>query len=58
MTLDHVAKVGSTGFGRKLTTRYKLKHDSRMYRVYAHCFSNCASYYVVIKGEKRTLNIQ
>ena len=48
----------ATGYGNKLTTRYKLKHNSRLYRVYAASFSNCASYYIVIKGEKKFLNIQ
>lgn len=40
----------ATGYGRKLTTRYMAVVGKRAYRVYATCFSNCASLWVTIKG--------
>ncbi len=50
-------KLGLTytanGYGRKLPTRYMLSFNSgRFRRVYATCFSNVASYWVVVDGEK------
>lgn len=40
----------ATGYGKKLTTPYKVLHQGKMRRVYCHIFSNCASLYVLIKG--------
>jgi hypothetical protein len=43
----------ASGYGRKLTTPYMLETpDGRKRRVYAVCFSNSASHYVLIKGER------
>ena len=44
----------ATGYGRKLTTDYMLTLPDapRPYRVYAICFSNCASFYILRKGER------
>jgi len=43
----------TTGYGRKLTTQYVLAvpDSPRPYRVYAICFSNCASHYILRKGK-------
>lgn len=43
----------ATGYGRKLTTEYMLHvpDSPRPYRVYAVCFSNVASFYILRKGE-------
>ena len=43
----------ATGYGRKLTTRYllTLPDAPRPYRVYAICFSNCASHYILRGGK-------
>ncbi len=41
----------ATGYGRKLTQSYKVKYNGRFYRVYATCFSNVASLYIIVKGE-------
>jgi len=43
----------ATGYGRKLLTDYMLSIPgaARPYRVYAICFSNCASHYILRKGE-------
>ena len=42
---------GPDGYGRKISTDRKIKVDDRWYRVYAICFSNAASHYI-IKGGK------
>ena len=42
----------ATGYGRKLTTEYMLhRTGERALRVYAVCFSNVASFYVLIGGK-------
>ena len=46
-----------TGYGSKIQTSWKYKHNNRLYRVYAICFSNCASHYILSKGERIYLNI-
>lgn len=43
------------GYGSKITTDYILTYKGRKYRVYATCFSNAASYWVTVKGEKTHL---
>ena len=47
----------ASGYGKKLTTRYKVKYQGRMRRVYAVCYSNVASYYIFVKGEKLYLRM-
>ena len=42
----------ATGYGRKITTIWKIPHNGRLYRVYATCFSNCASHWIMSKGEQ------
>ena len=41
------------GYGKKLTTTWMIRRhgETRWRRVYAVCFSNAASHYVLIKGE-------
>lgn len=41
-----------TGYGSKLPTQYMVLTNNRKYRVYAICFSNCASYYILINKER------
>ena len=40
-----------TGYGRKLPTQYMVRANNRHYRVYAICYSNAASCYILVKGE-------
>ena len=47
----------ASGYGKKLTTRYKVKYQGRMRRVYAVCYSNVASYYIFVRGEKLYLKM-
>ena len=44
----------ATGYGRKLTTEYKitLPGHPRAYRVYAICYSNVASFYILRRGKR------
>lgn len=42
----------ATGYGPKLTTVNKIRHNGRQYRVYASCFSNVASLYILTKQGK------
>ena len=54
----------STGFGRRIPTRYKIRLASdynvevtkRWYRVYAYCVSNSASLFVMYRGTRRWVN--
>ena len=40
----------ASGYGDKIPTEYMVRFCKRTYRVYAICWSNCASLYVTIKG--------
>ena len=42
----------ASGYGMKLTTRHKVPFNGRLYRVYATCISNVASYWILSKGKK------
>ena len=46
----------ATGYGHKLATVYKVRHNGRWYRIYCHCFSNSGSLYIVSKGERLYIN--
>ena len=41
------------GYGKKIATHRMIRFDDhpRLYRVYAVCFSNLASHYIIRKGE-------
>jgi len=42
----------ATGYGAKLATCEKALHNGRLYRIYAICYSNAASYYIISRGKK------
>ena len=42
----------ASGYGSKLTTRYKTRYNDRLYRVYCICFSNSGTCYIISKGER------
>ena len=42
----------ATGYGAKIPTRYMVKYDKRIYRVYCAIFGNVGTCWVKIKGEK------
>ncbi len=41
----------ATGYGRKLTTDKKVRHNGRLYRVYCCQMSNAGSLYIISKGQ-------
>jgi len=41
-----------SGYGSKLPTRFLAFDGIRLRRVYAICWSNCASFYVRVKGQR------
>jgi hypothetical protein len=63
--LDNFAKVESmdsdclpygqlpSGYGRKIACPYKIRLEGKgpWRRVYAVCFSNAASHYIIVKGQ-------
>jgi hypothetical protein len=44
------------GYGDKIPTPYKVQFGKRNYRVYAICWSNAASHYILIQGERYFLH--
>lgn len=56
LSVKPVAEYGRNqhGYGSKISTPHVLQFNGerRRYRVYACCWSNVASHYVVVKGEK------
>ena len=47
----------ATGYGSKLTTRYKVEHNGKLYRVYASCYGNCSSLFIMEHGKRIYLNV-
>jgi len=41
----------ASGYGNKLPTHWMVKFGKRTYRVYAICWSNVASYYILISKQ-------
>jgi len=41
-----------SGYGSKISTQYKVKHEGRWKRVYCRIFSNSGTLYVLKKGER------
>lgn len=40
----------ASGYGRRLNTGRKINFNGKQYRLYATCFSNCASVWFKTKG--------
>lgn len=47
----------ATGYGSKIPTRYVVKFNNRWRRVYSICFSNVSTEYIIINGERCTVNL-
>lgn len=47
----------ASGYGSKLATEYKLKHNGRLYRVYCAIYSNIGRLYIVSNGIELTVNL-
>lgn len=48
----------ASGYGMRLTTRYKLKVGTKEYRVYSTCISNVSTEYVIIQKQKFLVDLQ
>lgn len=48
----------TSGYGMRLTTRYKLKVGTKAYRVYSTCISNVSTEYVIIQKQKFSVDLQ
>lgn len=46
----------ASGYGSKLPTSYMLRVGNRWRRVYAICWSNVSTCYIIKKGEKIVVN--
>jgi hypothetical protein len=44
-----------TGYGSKLPSMYKVQYNGRWYRVYSIYYSNVSTEYIVVKGERVTV---
>ena len=42
----------ASGYGRKLTSPYKVPYGGRLYRVYVTQYGNAGTAYIVVKGER------
>ncbi len=42
----------ASGYGAKLTSRYKILLDGKLRRLYSTCYSNAGSTWFMLKGEK------
>lgn len=40
----------ASGYGKKIPTRYKLRYNNRLHRIYGCCFSNVATTYIVSRN--------
>lgn len=45
----------ATGYGSKLPSRYMIRFEGRWYRVYSVCYSNCSTEYVLVDGDRVTV---
>lgn len=41
----------ASGYGRKIPTRNKIRHNGRLKRIYCCIFSNAGTCYILDKGE-------
>ena len=42
----------ATGYGSKIPTKWQVKWNNRIYRVYCSIHSNCGVMYIISKGTK------
>ena len=42
----------ASGYGAKLTSRYKISYEGKEYRLYSSCYGNAASNWFKVKGRK------
>ena len=42
----------ASGYGKKLTTRYKVQYNSKMCRLYCHMYSNIGTCYIIVNKKE------
>lgn len=42
----------ASGYGRKLTSHFKISFEGKQYRIYTTCFSSSGSSWFKVKGKK------
>lgn len=47
----------ASGYGNRLPTQHMVKYRNRWRRVYAICYSNCATHYVWIDGNRVIISL-
>lgn len=47
----------ASGYGGKIPTQYRVKYLGRVRRVYAMCYSNAGSTYIIVNGETQFLDL-
>lgn len=45
-----------SGYGAKIPTRYKIRHNGKLKRIYTTCYGNASSLWVMVGGTKLFLN--
>lgn len=45
----------TSGYGKKLTTRFRVWYRGRLRRIYASCYSNVACHYIIVRGVRLDL---
>ena len=50
--LTFPVKISRTGYGAKIRTDYCVRMRGNLHRVYATCYSNCASFWISVGGKK------
>lgn len=48
---DRGLSYTASGYGRKIPTRWKIRHNGRLKRVYCCIFSNAGTAYIVHRGK-------
>ena len=46
----------ASGYGAKIPTAYRVRYDSRWYRVYVMCWSNSGTAYITSRGQRLVID--
>ena len=54
--LHHLSYTRS-GYGSKLPTRYMMRYNNRLHRIYSICYSNVSTEYILVNGKRIYIDI-
>lgn len=54
--LRHLSYTRS-GCGSKLPTRYMMRYNGRLHRIYSICYSNVSTEYILVNGKRIYIDI-